>query len=207
MDIWEVNKLFLFIAFVVPGFISLKTYDLLQPGLTKDSSQQIIDAVTYSSVNYALLLWPIYAIETNEIRLQHPTLYIIFYVFSLLIAPICWVFAFLRLRKSEFFQKTIAHPTVKPWDYVFSKRGRYWVIATLNNGEKIGGRYDAKSFVSHGPAPHQIYLEEAWVINEAGGLERPRSETAGIIICAAEIVAIELFHIREGEDDDGQTED
>ena len=45
MDIWEANKLVLFIAFVVPGFVSLKTYELVFPGVPKDSAQQLIDTV------------------------------------------------------------------------------------------------------------------------------------------------------------------
>ena len=61
MDIWDVNKLILFIAFAVPGFISIKVYELLSPRMAKDSSQQLIDAVAYSSINYALLIWPVYA--------------------------------------------------------------------------------------------------------------------------------------------------
>lgn len=56
MDIWTVDKLVLFIAFIVPGFVSLKAYELLAPRVTKESTQQLIDAVAYSSINYAILL-------------------------------------------------------------------------------------------------------------------------------------------------------
>ncbi|RRW28849.1 DUF6338 family protein [Ectopseudomonas oleovorans] len=207
MDIWEVNKLVIFIAFVVPGFISLKTYELLQPGLARDSSQQVVDAVAYSSINYALLLWPIYIVEHQQLQACNPTLYALFYVFVLLIAPIGWACAFLWLRKTQFFQKSIAHPTGKPWDYVFSKRAPYWVIATLNDGRQIAGRYDEKSFASSSPAIEQIYLEEAWVLNEDGGFERPRVDSAGIIILSQDIVTLELFHFKKPQEieHDGKT--
>lgn len=56
MDIWELNKLILFIAFVVPGFVSLKVYELLLPRAPRDAPQQVVDAVAYSSINYAPLL-------------------------------------------------------------------------------------------------------------------------------------------------------
>ena len=71
MDIWDANKLLLFIAFVIPGFVSLKTYELLFPGAPKESDKLLIDAVAYSSINYALLLWPIYSIETHQVRQSH----------------------------------------------------------------------------------------------------------------------------------------
>ena len=55
MEIFESSKLVLFIIFAIPGFISIKTYSLLCPNHEKDSTKLIIDAITYSCLNYALL--------------------------------------------------------------------------------------------------------------------------------------------------------
>ena len=198
MDIWEANKLILFIAFVVPGFVSLKTYELLVTGSPKEASQQLIDAVAYSSINYALLLLPIYEIETHNIRASYPSFYIAFYVFVLLIAPISWAWLLKWLRTTQFFQGTIPHPTLKPWDYFFSQRKECWVVATLKDGEKVAGRYADKSFASSTPAAEQLYLEETWVLNEDGGFERPRAESAGVIILSSDIVKVEFFNITYG---------
>lgn len=200
MDIWDVNKLILFIAFVVPGFISLKTYALLQPAQFKDSSQQLIDAVAYSSINYALLIGPIYAVESFDVKSSHPACYVLFYIVVLLIAPIAWAWVFLWLRKTQLLQRSMAHPTGKPWDFVFGERKPYWVIATLNDGRQVAGRYDLDSFASSSPAPEQIYLQEAWVLNGDGGFERPRVDSAGIIILAKEIATLELFQIKDEEE-------
>ncbi|APC14520.1 hypothetical protein BLL42_01760 [Pseudomonas frederiksbergensis] len=202
MDIWNVDKLVFFIAFVVPGFISLKTYALLQPTQIKDTSQQLVDAVAYSSINYALLMGPIYAIEHIDLRSTHPTLYVLFYVVVLLLAPIGWAWAFLWLRKTQLLQRSIAHPTGKPWDFVFSQRTPYWVIVTLNDGRLVAGLYDSKSFASSSPAPEQIYLQETWVLNDNGGFERSRTDSAGIIILAKEIATLELFHLRAPQESD-----
>lgn len=79
MNIWEADKLLLFIAFVIPGFISLKVYELLNPGIQKESSKQIIDAVTYSCVNYAILFWPILAVERRALGKESPNLYAAFF--------------------------------------------------------------------------------------------------------------------------------
>lgn len=205
MDIWEVDKLVLFIAFVVPGFISLKTYALLQPTQVKDTSQQLVDAVAYSSINYALLIGPIYAIEQLELRTSHPVWYVLFYVAVLLLAPIGWAWGFLWLRKTQLLQRSIVHPTGRPWDFVFNQRHRYWVVATLGDGRRIGGYYGPESFASSNPEPEQIYLQETWVLNDGCGFERPRGNSAGILILAKEIVSLELFHVedpQEGENDE-----
>ncbi len=51
MKIWDENKLLIFIAFVVPGFIAIKAYELLTPTRYTESSKQIVDAVAYSCLN------------------------------------------------------------------------------------------------------------------------------------------------------------
>lgn len=201
MDIWNADKLLLFIAFVIPGFVSLKTYGLLFPAAPKESDKQLVDAVAYSSANYALLLWPMYEIETHGIRASHPTAYILFYVFVLFVAPVAWVCLIKKLRTTEFFQKDMPHPTSRPWDYFFSQRIPCWVIVTLKDGKQIGGRFDSASFASSAPSPEQIFLQETWVLNSAGGFERRRSETAGILILSGEIMTVEFFNMTYGGND------
>jgi len=204
LDIWTADKLVLFIAFVVPGFVSLKAYDLFSPAASKDASSQVVDAVAYSSINYALLLWPIYAVESADIRTTSPNWYIVFYVFVLLVAPISWAALLKVLRTTQFFQRSLPHPTGKPWDYVFGQRRPYWVIVSLKDGKRVGGKFSGRSFASSAPAPEQLYLEETWVINEAGGFERARTASAGVLILSAEVASIELFNLTQGRSDDEQ---
>jgi hypothetical protein len=204
MDIWETNKLLLFIGFVIPGFVSLKTYALLLPSTPKDSAAQLVDAVAYSCINYALLVWPIYLIDSNKLWITHEGWYIAFCVFALLIAPILWAFLFKKVRETEFVRRTLPHPTARPWDYVFGQGRPYWIIVTLKDGKKVGGRYDTKSFASSAPAIDQLYLEEAWLLNEDDGFERQRTKTAGVMILASDLVTIEFFEITYGETNVGQ---
>jgi hypothetical protein len=199
MDIWNSDKLFIFIAFVIPGFVSIKTYALLFPGISKSSSEQLIDAVAYSCINYALMLWPIYEVESRNIRILHPNIYVAFYVVVLLLVPVALALGLRIFRKLSAVQRLVPHPTARPWDYVFSKRRSYWVLVTLKDGKRIGGKYCRNSFSSSSPAPEQIYLEETWVINDEGGFERKRMDSAGILILSVEIVTIEFFFITEGD--------
>ncbi len=193
MDIWDIDKIFLFIAFVIPGFISIKVYELLVPCEKKDSSGQLIDAITYSCINYALLFWFIIEVESSTLSTAHPFLYKIFYGLVLFGCPVLWVLLWRWARALDFFQKNAPHPTHKPWDYVFSQRKWYWIIVTLRDGQKIAGKYGKHSFSSSSPAQEQIYLEEAWVLNADEGFERPRTDTAGIIVLSQDISTVEFF--------------
>ncbi|WP_409525157.1 DUF6338 family protein [Nitrincola sp. MINF-07-Sa-05] len=197
MSIWDLDKLLLFIAFVIPGFISIKVYELIVPSVTRGSSKQLIDAIAYSCINYALLIWPILEIEASSIRLSHPTAYKLFYLLVLFVFPVIWVVLWRWARGLELIQRNLPHPTGKPWDYVFSQRQWYWVVVTLKDGRKVAGKYGRNSFSSSSPAPEQIYLEETWVINEDGGFDRPRVSTAGTIILADQIATLELFQYSE----------
>lgn len=197
MDIWKPNELILFIAFVIPGFISLKTYELLFPSERLNSSRQIIDAIAYSCINYALLFYPIYYVEMHGVRENHQNLYALFYICVLLIAPVIWVIFLKCFRTRLWLQKYIPHPTSKPWDYVFGQRQCYWIVVMLRDGTKIGGKYSTGSFASSAPTKEQLYLEETWVINADGGFERKRTDSAGILILSNEIVSVELFNLEE----------
>lgn len=206
MDIWEADRLILFIAFVIPGFICLKTYDAISLAAPRDSSQQLIDAVAYSCINYALLAFPILSIENDGLSGSSPRLYYFFWTIFLFVVPIALACSLWKLRTWQYFQKSLPHPVGKPWDYVFSQRIPYWTIVTLKDGKQIAGRFGSKSFASSSPHPEQIYLQEAWVLNKDGGFERPREDSAGVVVLGSEIVVVEFFSIIERSDHDRQEE-
>lgn len=197
MDIWEIDKLVLFIAFVIPGFISLKVYNLISYGNKIKSSDSIVDAVAYSSINYAILFMPIWLMETSSTRSECPVSYGLFYFMVLFVFPIIWALLWHHLRKSDLFQNKMMHPTLKPWDFVFSQRRPYWIKVTLKNGTVIAGKYGEKSFTSSHPEEEQIYLEETWLLNNEGGFNRPKERTSGIIIMSSEILYVELLKYEE----------
>lgn len=192
MDLWSIDKLQLFLAFVIPGFIAIKVYQLIFPGSHRSSSEQIIDAIAYSCMNYAVLMLPIYWVESVGLSNVHPKLYVLFYFAVIFISPVVLVFIWARLRAGTWMLKNAPHPTSKPWDFVFSQRKPYWIKVVMKNGDLIGGLYAGDSFASSAPYPEQIYLEETWVLNENGGFTRKKNDTEGVLILSSEISHIEL---------------
>lgn len=197
MDIWTTDKLLLFFAFVIPGFISIKCYELLYPAPSRVSSELLVDAIAYSSMNYAILAYPVIYVEKSGFLNQRPWFCYAFYVFVLFVFPVILVFFWRFLLSSDYLQKIVPHPTGKPWDYVFSQRRCYWVKVTLKSGVVIAGKYAEKSFASSAPSAEQIYLEEAWLLNENGAFLREKNQTAGVIIIADDISCIELRDYKE----------
>ncbi|MDZ7860599.1 MAG: DUF6338 family protein [Candidatus Krumholzibacteriota bacterium] len=192
MDIWSIDKIQLFLAFFIPGFISIKTYSLLVPGERFDFTKQLAEVIGYSALNYAVFSWMLIPQISNCIS-NHTYLLIIVILVVLLIAPILWPIIILKILKWKWVKEHVISSISKPWDYVFGKKESYWAIVHLKDGRKIAGVYAAKSFSSSYPAKEQIYLEQVWMLSDEGKFERKVARSKGILIIGDEILAIELF--------------
>jgi hypothetical protein len=193
VDIWNLDKLALFLIFFLPGFISIKVYDLMVPGEPRDISKSVFEAISYSTLNFAALFWLIIFIHAGDFYHRHLIWYSLSVVVIMVVVPACWPLVFLRLSAWRRIARHFVHPIRKPWDYVFGKREPFWIIVHLQNGQRIGGRFDTESFASSDPADEQIYLEEVWVLDEAGRFLSPVERSRGIIIMKDVIRAVEFF--------------
>jgi len=193
MNIWEIDKLQLFLMFVVPGFISIKIYDLIIPGERRDFSKAIVEAIAYSSLNFALLSWLIALINTGDFATKHQFIYALAIVFIMFGFPVLWPILFLKITEWKPIADKIYHPILKPWDWYFKKGEACWVIVHLKDGRKIGGKYDENSFASSFPAEEQIYLEEIWQLDKKGAFIKSVERTKGMIIFKDEILSVEFF--------------
>jgi len=195
MELLEKGKLILFVIFIMPGFISMKIYKIFYPSSDIETSKVIIDIVSYSCINYALLLIPIYWMEKENIFNSHPVLYYLFYVFVLIIVPVFLPVSLRFLRHAHFIRKYLPHPDNRPWDHFFSNNPTCWVLVTLKNGKKYGGRYGFSSFASGSPEPEQLYLEEHWALDDNGDFDHQLKDTLGILILTNEIESVEFIKL------------
>jgi hypothetical protein len=180
-----------FLVFFVPGFITLKVYDLLVPGESRDFSKSLFDAVAYSSLNFAALLWLIGILRSGHLQ---PWLWYTCMFLLLIGMPAVWPVFFFILRQHRFIARYVATPNPRVWDDIFSKRVPYWVIVHLKDQRRIGGLYGARSYTSHSPAPAEIYLEQVWEVDSQGGFTGSRVQsTEGVLIMGDEIQALEFF--------------
>lgn len=193
MDIWSPDKLAWFLIFFLPGFISMKVYDLMVPAAPRDASKSLLEAISYSTLNFGALFWLIALVQANDFYHNHFLLYSLTIPVVMVFVPACWPFAYLKLASLPSVARHIANPIQKPWDYIFGKRNPYWIIVHLRNGVRIGGRFDTKSFASSNPADEQIYLEEVWNLDDEGRFIGKVERSRGIIVMQEEIRAVEFF--------------
>lgn len=195
MNVWSLDSIFIFIAFVIPGFVALKAYELFLPAPQRPSSGKVLDAITYSCALYAIAGAPLYWMLASQSVTSSPRLFITVLVFVLFIIPVLASYLWSHIRKSRFLQDIAPHPTLKPWDYVFSQRKPYWVKIYTTDDHIYAGKFGGRSFASSAPAEEEIFLEESWIVNPKGGLERPKNDTAGVIVLKGQIRAVELLNL------------
>lgn len=190
----------------MPGFISLKVYNLLCPGKLPDFSTQMFSSIMYSCLSYAIHL-PIYLISATLQDFSVITWKHVLFITSLILIfpaliPIAWLF----IRKIEWVNNFLPHPTNSPWDYVFSQRNFYWLIVTLKDGTILGGKYGAGSFSSSYPEHPQIFISEQWLVDQEGFI-RKVNDSSGIMILSKDIKTIEFFTLQELKQEIGESND
>ena len=185
------EALALFLILFIPGFISLKVYDLLIPSERRDFTKSLFDAMAYTALNFAALLWLIALVRSG--RLNPWQWYMAMFVL-LIGMPALWPVLFLQIRKHPIISRRLKSPNARVWDDIFAKRTPYWVIVHLKDQRRVGGLYGGKSFTSHSPAPPEIYLEQVWHLDQSGGFSGTVvTSTAGILIMGTDILALEFF--------------
>ena len=192
MNIWELDKLILFILVVFPGFISLITYDLIIPSDKRDFSKSIINIIAYSVLNFGILSWLISIISEGTFASVHPVIYYFSIFLIFVFFPIIWPFIFIKVSKSKVFKSLFISPSLHPWNLVFSKREARWVIVHLKGNKKIRGVYGMQSSASAYTTDRMIYLEKVWT-NSSNGFGEPIENSDGVIIFDNEIEYIEFL--------------
>jgi hypothetical protein len=194
MNIWEIDKVFLFLVLVLPGFVSIKVYSNLIASDKIDFSKSLVEAICFSALNFGILAFPISYINSSDIIDSSPVLYWLAMLLIFVIFPAVWPFVYLLLIRLPWVKKIVLGPHKQPWDSVFSQKESMWVVVTLKSGEKIRGKYDKKSYASVYPSPRQIYLEELWLKDESGGFGKKAARSKGIILHEDEIKYIEFYN-------------
>ena len=182
MDIFDMNKIYIFLLFFVPGFISTKIWNLLVPSEVRKISDYVLETVSYSCINLAVLYWLIKIVINQEFRMEHPNLTNFYILAILFILPIIWPILVFRILNLDFLKGRIIHPTPKSWDYFFGLGVPCYVLIHLKNGKLIGGLYGGDSFASSFPNKEDMYLQEVWGVNEKGEFQQKIENTRGLWI-------------------------
>ncbi len=200
--------LVLFLFFVIPGFVSIKVYDLLVPSERRNFGNSIIEVIGFSIIN--LLPWsPIFAftdfVDARSIRrlsrlrfdlsfLEYATLLGVLFVSPVLLTVVYYVFL-----SSPRTRRALKLPPRAPtgWDHFFGKREKCWILFHLKSGQKVGGLYGSESSASTFPHVQQVYVQSLYRVDPEGNWTLV-SRTKGAIINREDCDLIELLQPQPG---------
>jgi hypothetical protein len=193
MEAITFDRILILTIFFVPGFVYLKAYRLFIAETRTDFSKDLYEAIGFSFLNALIFAYPLFLIHTDKFLEKHPFWYFSIMFSIVIIAPIIYAMIFNIISKRKWFSKFLINPTKSAWDSFFSRRESYYVIVTLKNGKRIGGKYGLNSYSSTYPNPEGLYLEEVWKLNDKNGFDEIVDQTEGILITENEISTIEFY--------------
>ena len=193
-DVWSTDKLILFIAFFLPGFISLQVYRLFVAGDDNDIGKKLPAIVAYSAMHYAVF--------GGVILLSSGAFKAVATFVIVLILPAVWPIVILLARDfgkwSEVFWPPHAilgrmlKPEPTPWDWVFNNDGCF-VRIKLNDDSFVGGKLGGGSAVSTFPNDQQIFIAQEYRVDQVSGELGDPIASTGIFVNGSEIKLIELI--------------
>jgi hypothetical protein len=184
-----------FVVLFIPGFVSTRVFDLLVPGHQRDYGKAIYEVVGYSFVTYAIwspALLPIY------LGYQPPLwVAVALAAMILLVTPAALPLLYLTAVRRWLASKVV-DPCPSAWDWSFSKNPTAMLLVHLRDGRKVGGTWDRTAFSSSYPVPPDLYLSEAWNVNQDTGTFESRVQNSrGLFLLGSDIEMLEFFNLDE----------
>lgn len=173
LDFDRVNEI---VILIVPGFVSLRVWTLINPTARLTLSHYVLDVVVYSVLNFAALSWLIVIVEASALLIR-----VVTWVVVLVIAPAAWPLLLRALLQRKFLRRRIVHPIPLAWDHFFGKGRHCFVLVHLKNGNLIGGLYSQDSFASSYPERQEVYLSEVWRVDGRGRFQSRVEATRGCL--------------------------
>lgn len=192
-------------GFLVPGFVWWAVLSMLVPARPVSAPIRFVQLLTLSCINHGLWSWALFPIfKTGFVdRSPYWTGLILFGI--MFVSPVILGFVSGWLQQREAVARLLGglglrtiHPIPRAWDWHFGRLRPYWVLVTLKNGSRLYGLFHSRSFAGSDPEHCDLYLEAQFRPLDTGEWA-PVEDTAGVLIMADQIAALEFRKVAEEE--------
>ena len=140
--------------FVLPGAISMYFFGLLVAHKDRLLKDRILEAICFSLLNLAILVWPIHLLFQDGFVSDNPFWAWLLALAMLVVAPAIWPFATHRILRLAERKRLISPQSRTAWDDFFASHpSGVWVQVVLTDGSVVGGIFGRKSFGAPIPSP------------------------------------------------------
>ncbi len=103
-----------------------------------------------------------------------------------------------KLPWKEVFR--VYNPTPTAWDFAVGRIGPSYVRVLTKDGGWVGGYAGADSFYTSYPETREIFVEQAWRLNDEGDFDQPVEGSAGRWIKCDDAPVVEFLSGRESDE-------
>jgi len=194
METLSASQVALFALLVLPGFISMRIFDLFNPSDKRPVAESLLEGLAFGVLN-AFVFFPLWLVFDGPAFIdQFPVRSYIVALLALVIAPTVWGMLVHWALGWLAGNGLIPGRHKTPFDAFFSKREPCWVIVHLDSGKRVGGFFGQKSYASLYPHSGHLYLEEMWTLSETGAFVEPVEASKGMFFRSGDYHLIEIFH-------------
>jgi hypothetical protein len=189
--------------FLLPGLNATWILERLAGRTTLRPTERLFRAIAFSVVVYALASpWLLRlahrALEHRKIWPWEPIIGFSLLVFLIpALGGIGWV----KLRTWEQFKRLVRRltnidPSPTSWDFVLGKGQAYLIRAKLRDGERVAGLFGPNSNASLYPEAQDLYMEQAWRLDEEGRFMQALEGSRGLLLRREDADIIEFLEVR-----------
>lgn len=192
---------FVVLAFVLPGFVVAQLAQARRAHQVSESDWSLIlRALGYAIlIHGAALFWTAHVykkVRGSNGAWTHHVWAITAYAGVLLVALPTVIGLLLGwwLRRAEtrgqlgWWHHVLGARDVRDaWDYAFQRTERETFVIVRTDKELVAGKYTRRSWAGRTPAPHDLFLEEVWLLDGNGAIIAPLEPPYSIWIPAASI--------------------
>jgi hypothetical protein len=201
---------------IVPGFIYQGTLSRLR-GPTPDDREmgvRILRALAgsgFAALAYVLMLGP--ALTKSVTRpvdaLEHPRAVAVVMILLVFVGPISAAFIVHFIKTWRLYpdlgvkdRLTLYIPTPTAWDFASDHTRAGFVRILTKEGGWIGGYAGGGSFLSGYPEAREVFMEEAWMLDDDGVFLAPLSGTTGVWVRCDDVQLVQFLTGEEPDEGD-----
>jgi uncharacterized protein DUF6338 len=208
------TALLLLAAFVLPGFVSILVKErIYEVPAEQHAFDRLLQTLYYSALVYAVPVGVAVLAGAGRADFRRlfrgqadPRLTAGIAITAALVLPTVvayggrrWMVSRVREPFLRWLKVSITHRTPSSWDYGWEDGEPCLVVATLKNGDVVGGYYGPLSHSGYGSQYRDLFLEELWhVAQDTSGMRlEPVERSLGVWLAADEIVRVERYGVSD----------
>lgn len=213
-----IEALIVIVVLVTPGFVCarLLTSEIPQPFVSQ--SHSLILALIFSILVHAIVLpWTLslaadmseFSKKIGEINsskaLDMDWSVFVWFLAVVFLAPAILAWILSTIWKSAWAQPalgrfglSIAQLTPRAWDWFFlTQTTGCWVVAEMDDGSVVGGKYGRDSFAALSPHSFDLYLEEQRYVDNDHEIHEIVQGTTGMWINGGKVKSLHFYEPNE----------